>query len=173
LRPDGSAEIVASDLGVACGLAFADDGSLFVGDRSGTVFQISPDGATSTFASLPPSVVAFHLAYGPDHALYVTAPTLSPYDPLYRIDSTGHVEIVYERFGRPQGLAFDPQGQLYVVDALAGASGVFRMTANGVPELALAGVGLVGVAFSPAGGLVVSTNDTVYQLHVGVPPPRA
>jgi hypothetical protein len=33
---DGRYEAMASDLGLACGLAFAPDGTLFVGDRSGT-----------------------------------------------------------------------------------------------------------------------------------------
>ena len=37
---DGTAEQFATDLGVACGLAFAADGTLFVGDRSGTIFRV-------------------------------------------------------------------------------------------------------------------------------------
>jgi sugar lactone lactonase YvrE len=167
LRPDGSADTVATDLGVTCGLAFADDGRLFVGDRTGTIFVIEADGSTHAFASLPPSVAAFHLAYGrQDGALYVTAPTLSAYDPLYRIDSKGQVEIVYAGFGRPQGLTFDPNGQLYVVDALAGDGGVYRMTAAGKPELALAGVGLIGIAFDRRGGFAVASNDTVYKFDL-------
>ena len=56
------------------------DGTLFVGDRSGTIFRVDRDGRATTFASLPPSVAAFHLAFGPDGALYVTGPTLSSYD---------------------------------------------------------------------------------------------
>src|SRR5947208_3512492 len=36
---DGSTEPFANDLGVACGLAFAPDGTLFVGDRAGTIFR--------------------------------------------------------------------------------------------------------------------------------------
>lgn len=167
LRQDGSVETVATDLGVACGLAFAEDGSLFVGDRSGTVWVVGRNGSATTFASLPASVAAFHLAYGrEDRALYVTAPTLSAYDHLYRIDATGRVEIVNSGFGRPQGIAFDARGRLYVVDALAGSGGVYRMTSGGTPELAVAGVGLVGVAFDGARGLVVSSNDTVYRLNV-------
>ena len=35
----------------------------------------------------------------------------------------GDVETFCDGFGRPQGLAFDAEGRLYVVDALAGASG--------------------------------------------------
>ena len=42
--PDGAAEPFATDLGVACGLAFAPDGTLFVGDRSGTIFRVDRDG---------------------------------------------------------------------------------------------------------------------------------
>ena len=45
---DGRYEVMASDLGVACGLAFGADGSLFVGDRSGTVFRIDRKGRTET-----------------------------------------------------------------------------------------------------------------------------
>src|SRR6266849_3303053 len=86
VNDDGSPEAFASDLGVACGLAFADDGTLFVGDRSGTIFRVDAAGRAVTFAALPASVAAFHLAVGPDRALYVAAPTLSSYDPLYRID---------------------------------------------------------------------------------------
>jgi sugar lactone lactonase YvrE len=160
---DGSVEPFATDLGVACGLAFGADGTLYVGDRSGTVFRVDRKGQAQMFASLPASVAAFHLAMGPDGALYVTGPTLSPYDSLYRIDADGTVSTRYSGFGRPQGIAFDPRGQLFVVDALAGASGVYRMPASGDPELVLSGPGLVGVAFDGSGTLVVTSNDTAYR----------
>ncbi|MFI5178534.1 MAG: IPT/TIG domain-containing protein, partial [Vicinamibacterales bacterium] len=137
---DGATEPFASDLGVACGLAFAPDGALFVGDRSGTIFRVDPSGHTTTFASLPASVAAFHLAHDAhDGALYVTGPTLSPYDALYRIDASGTVTIRYGAFGRPQGLAFDGGGSLFVVEALAGASGLYRVPPEGDTELVLSG----------------------------------
>jgi sugar lactone lactonase YvrE len=164
LSADGTAEPFAHDLGVACGLAFAGDGTLFVGDRSGTIFRVDTDGRATTFATLPASVAAFHLAFGPDRALYVTGPTLSSYDELYRIASDGTVSTRYARFGRPQGLAFDRRGALFVVEALAGASGVYRVPASGAPELVVAGPGLVGVAFNAAGSMVVASNDTAYRL---------
>jgi len=162
--PDGMTEPFAHDLGVACGLAFAPDGMLFVGDRSGTIFRVDPAGHATTFATLPASVAAFHLAIGPDRALYVTGPTLSSYDPLYRIEPDATVTTAYARFGRPQGLAFDPNGALFVVDALAGSSGLYRVPPHGDPELVLAGPGLVGVAFDRGGTLVVSSNETAYRL---------
>jgi sugar lactone lactonase YvrE len=161
---DGSAEPFASDLGVACGLAFADDGTLFVGDRSGTIFRVDESGRASTFASLPASVAAFHLAIAPDRALYVTGPTLSSYDVLYRIEPDGTVAATYDAFGRPQGLAVDRTGTLFVVEALAGASGLYRYRPGATPELVVAGPSLVGVAFSPDGVMVVSSNETAYRL---------
>jgi sugar lactone lactonase YvrE len=161
---DGSVQPFATDLGVACGLAFSADGTLYVGDRSGTIFRVDRDGRAETFASLPPSVAAFHLAIGPDDVLYVTGPTFSSYDSLYRIDRHGAVTTRYAGFGRPQGLAFDPRGQLFVIEALAGSSGLYRIPPAGDPELVLSGPGLVGVAFDPRGGLVVASNETAYRL---------
>jgi sugar lactone lactonase YvrE len=164
VKSDGRIEPFATDLGVPCGLAFDRQGTLFVGDRSGTIFQVDRTGQATTHASVPSSVAAFHLAFGPDGALYVTAPTLSPYDSIFRIDRDGAVTVRYTGFGRPQGLAFDNSGALYVVEALAGVSGLYRLPPEGEPELALAGPALVGVAFAPDGRVVVCSNDTAYRL---------
>src|SRR5262249_43710725 len=161
---DGSAEPFATDLGVACGLAFAADGTLYVGDRSGTIFRVDEKGRAVTFASLPASVAAFHLAMSPDGALYVTGPTLAPYDVVYRIDQDGTVVTAHGGFGRPQGVRFERGGGLRVLEALAGASGVYRFDRDGARELVLSGPGLVGVAFSPDGTIVVTSNETAYRL---------
>jgi sugar lactone lactonase YvrE len=161
---DGSLEVVATELGVACGLAFDPDGVLFVGDRSGTIFRIGRAGGPIPFASLPPSVAAYHLAWSPEGALYVTAPTISSRDRVYRIGRHGDLSVVYEGFGRPQGLTVDAQGVLYVADALAGASGIYRLRpGDRAPECLIAGPALIGVALHPEGGFVVSTADAVYR----------
>lgn len=159
----GQVEQLASELGVACGLAFDEGGTLYVGDRSGTIFKVTASGQVDLFASLPPSVAAFHLEMAPTGELYVTAPTLSTRDALYRIDETGDVTMVVRRFGRPQGLAFDPQGRLHIVEALAGASGVYQLRSDGEAAYVVAGTALVGVAFDRAGGAVVVSNDTAYR----------
>jgi sugar lactone lactonase YvrE len=163
LAEDGSAEPFVTDLGVACGLAFGPDGSLFVGDRSGTIFVVDRSGKPQTFATLPSSVAAFHLALGPE-CLFVTAPTLSPYDFVYRVSFGGGVAVYSRAFGRPQGLAFGPDGSLYVVEALAGASGLYKLSEPDNPELVVAGAGLIGLAFEPGGGVVVCSSDTAYRL---------
>jgi sugar lactone lactonase YvrE len=165
VNEDGTHKQVASDLGVACGLAFDADGWMYVGDRSGTIFR-TRDGETTTFASLPPSVAAFHLAMSPDGDLFVSGPTLGTYDHIHRINDAGEVRAVPTPFGRPQGLVFAPDGSLHVIDALAGASGLYRFaTPDSEPELVVSGGALVGVAFGPNGELVVSSNDTVYRFE--------
>jgi len=164
LDGDGTASPFATDLGVACGLAFAPDGALFVGDRSGTIFRVDREGRASAFATVPASIAAFHLAFGRDGALYVAAPTLSTYDSLFRVLPNGEVQPLPYRFGRPQGLAVDASGTLFVIEALAGASGLYRVPEGGEPELFLSGPNLVGVAFDSHGVLVVCSNETAHRL---------
>jgi sugar lactone lactonase YvrE len=162
---DGTHEQVAADLGVACGLTFDDDGWMYVGDRSGTVFRVR-DGKATPFVTLPPSVAAFHLAMSPGGELFVSAPTLGSYDHVYRVSREGDVRKIPTPLGRPQGLAFSPDGVLHVVDALAGVSGLYRFAdLDAEPELIVSGSALVGVAFDSAGELVVSSNETAYRFH--------
>ena len=160
---NGKFEAVATELGVACGIVFDDEGQLYVGDRSGTVFRVDASGTATTLASLPASVAAFHLAMSQDHWLYVTGPTLDPCDSVYRIDREGVIEEVCTQFGRPQGLTLDAQGVLYVIEALAGASGLYRVGEDGDRALVLAAPSLIGVTFDPDGNIIVASNDTVYR----------
>ena len=167
VNADGTHERIASDLGVACGLAFDSDGTLYVGDRSGTIFRVK-NGTAETFATLPASVAAFHLAISPSGELFVSAPTLASYDHVYRIDRHGGVRSLLTPFGRPQGLAFSPnEGVLHVVDALAGGSGLYRLPdLDGEPELVATGGGFVGLAFGPEGELAVASNEPAYRFDV-------
>lgn len=160
---DGTYHVFASDLGVACGLAFGNEGSLYVGDRAGSIFRVDRNGRTQTFANIPSSIAAFHLAMSPDGILYVSAPTLASYDSVRRVLPDGRVESVKVPFGRPQGLAFDPSGVLHVVEALAGSSGVYAIRADRDPELVVAGAGLVGVSFNSNGDMIVASSDSVYS----------
>ncbi|HEY1306816.1 MAG TPA: IPT/TIG domain-containing protein [Vicinamibacterales bacterium] len=166
VKSDGTHEQVASDLGVACGLAFDDQGLLYVGDRSGTIFRIQ-DAKVDSFATLPPSVAAFHLAFSPGGDLFVSAPTLGSYDHIYRIGRDGSVRSLLTPFGRPQGLAFSPaDGVLHVIDALAGAGGLYRLPdLDGEPQLVASGSGFIGVAFGPSGEMALASGDTAYRFE--------
>jgi sugar lactone lactonase YvrE len=169
-REKGSAEPVATDLGTATGLAADREGALYVGDREGTVFRISPAGTVHPFCRIPPSVAAFHLAWGPDDALYVTAPTLSNEDPIYRIDADGSAAAHAGPFERPQGLAFDAAGRLFVVAGQGGRRGIFLVEGKGLARRVVAGANLVGLAFGPGGDCLITSTWALYRLPASALP---
>lgn len=161
--------VFASDLGIATGLAFNRDGEMFVGDRSGAIYRIDEIGEANAWVQLEPSVSAYHLAFGPDDALYVTGPTVSSFDAITRIDEDGEPTVFYRGLGRPQGLAFDNKGNLYVAASLRGRRGIIRISPDAAQaEIVVAGMNLVGLAFSPKGEMIVATNEAVYSLPIGI-----
>lgn len=159
----------ATGLGIATGLAFDRDGVMFVGDRSGTIYRVPEFGRAEVFAVLEPSVAAYHLAFGPDGRLYVTAPGLASSDAILAIDAKGEVERFARGFGRPQGLAFDKEGNLYAVACYKGHHGIVRITADTREiEHFLSGNNLVGLCFTRNGELIAATADSVYSLNLGI-----
>jgi len=158
----------AEGMGTATGMAFDPAKNLYVGDRSGTIFKISPSGEIFVFATLEPSVSAYHLAFGPDHGLYVTGPTTSSYDAVYRVEPNGTVSEFYRGLGRPQGMAFDIAGNLYVAGSHGGKRGIVRITPDKQLSLAVSGNGIVGLAFTAGKGAVITTTSAVYYLNLGI-----
>ncbi|MGH9579971.1 MAG: gluconolaconase, partial [Terriglobales bacterium] len=128
VTPNGAKSTYAEGMGIATGLAFDRNQNLYVGDRSGTIFKIAPDQQIFVFATLEPSIAAYHLAFAPDGSLFVSGPTTSSFDAVYRVDPQGSVAVFYRGLGRPQGLAFDSGGNLYVAASLAGKRGVVKIT---------------------------------------------
>jgi len=168
VTPNGSMSVYVEGMGVATGLAFDGDGNLYVGDRSGTIFRISPSRQIFVFATLEPSIAAYHLAFGPDGYLYVTGPTTSSFDCVYRVSPEGAVEVFYRGLGRPQGLAFDEQGRLYVAASMAGRKGIVRIAQDRQAELFLSGPGIVGLAFTPSRAAIVATTNALYRVDAGI-----
>ncbi len=165
VTPSGSISAYAQSMGVATGIAFDEEQNLYVGDRSGTIFKISRDRQTFVFATLEPSVSAYHLAFGSDGSLYVTGPTTSSFDAVYRIDPHGDVAVFYRGLGRPQGLALDADDNLYVAASLAGSRGIVCITPAGKASLAVAGQNLIGLAFAPGRSAILATTSAVHHLH--------
>src|SRR5258706_8562389 len=164
VAPNGTMTTYAEGMGIATGIAFDRTHNLYVGDRSGTIFKIGRDQQVFVFATLEPSVSAYHLALGPQGDLFVTGPTTSSFDAVHRIDPQGTVHTFFRGLGRPQGLAFDSLGNLYVAASLSGKRGIVKITPEGKANLEVAGHGLVGLAFAPGRSVILATTDAVHHL---------
>jgi len=169
VAPSGAMVTYAEGMGVATGIAFDRNENLYVGDRSGTIFKIGRDQQVFVFATLEPSVSAYHLAFNPQGDLFVTGPTTSSFDCIHRIDPQGTVKTFFRGLGRPQGLAFDALGNLYVAASLSGRRGIVKITPEGKASLEVAGQGLVGLAWAPGRSVILATNDAVHHLAWNIP----
>jgi sugar lactone lactonase YvrE len=164
ITPDGRAEQWIEGMGVATGIAFDRAENLYVGDRSGTIFKISPGREVFVFATIEPSLSAYHLAFHQNGDLYVTGPTTSSYDRVYRITQGGDVTTFFRGLGRPQGLAFDRDSNLYVAASYGGRRGIIRITPQAHADVVLSGSGLVGMALQPSGRAILATTGALFTL---------
>jgi DNA-binding beta-propeller fold protein YncE len=169
-RIDGAGEstLYSEGMGVATGAVFDAEGNLFVGDRSGTIFKIDPQRRIFVYATLEPSISAYHLSVDASGTLYVTGPTLGSNDTIWAIDTHGDARPWYRGLGRPQGLALSKEGDVYVTACLHGRRGLVRITSAGEASLVVSANNLAGVAFSPLGTTILATNESVYDVDLGV-----
>jgi DNA-binding beta-propeller fold protein YncE len=72
--------------------------------------------------------------------------------------------VFYRGLGRPQGLAFDADGNLYVAASLSGKRGIVKITPDAKASLQVSGQGLVGLAFAPGKSAVLATNSAVHHI---------
>jgi outer membrane protein assembly factor BamB len=199
ITPTGLISTFAEGMGIATGIAFDRDGNLFVGDRSGTIFKIIPSkspitpdapfsltpssaldphnpnrsGEIFVFATLEPSTAFYHLCFRPDGVLMVTTPTISSHQNIYAIDPHGTTTTYYRGLGRPQGMAFDVDGNLYVAASLRGHRGIVRIwnsstTNTPEAELIVAGNDLIGLCFLDDGCAALATNSTIFHADLGI-----
>ena len=164
----GVMAVYVEGMGVATGIAFDQEDNLYVGDRSGTVFKISPSRQIYVFATLEPSIAAYHLCFGPGGYLYIAGPTTSSFDSVNRISPAGEVEVFYRGLGRPQGMAVDNDGNVYVAASLAGRKGIVRITPERDASQFLSGPNIVGLAFAPKGDMIITTTSSVFRVHAGI-----
>ncbi|MGZ4787401.1 MAG: gluconolaconase [Terriglobales bacterium] len=161
---NGTMAAYAEGMGIATGIAFDAEQNLYVGDRSGTIFKINRERDIFVFATLEPSVSAYHLAFHPNGDLYVTGPTTSSVDAVYRITPNGEVSTFFKGVGRPQGIAFDVDGNAYVAASLSGRRGIVRITPEAKASMAIAGQGLVGLCFAPGRSVILTSTNAVHRL---------
>jgi sugar lactone lactonase YvrE len=177
VSPAGAISTYAEGLGIATGIAFDGEGNLFVGDRSGTIFKVGPDRGPGVgvadreifvYATLEPSIAAYHLAFNDEGTLFVTGPTTSSNQAVWAIDRDGRTSVFYQGLGRAQGMAFDVDGNLYVAASLAGQRGIVRITPGREATLVCSGNNLVGLAFLEDGCAALATRDALYHVELGV-----
>lgn len=183
ISSSGAAAPYAEGMGIATGIAFDRDGNLYVGDRSGTIFKVGPqrsspgsiaatgglgDREIFVYATLEPSIAAYHLAFNDEGVLFVTAPTTSSNQAIWAIDRNGDISVFYRGLGRAQGLAFDVDGNLYVAASLRGQRGIVRITPDREASLALSGNNLVGLAFLEDGCAALATRDALYHVCLNI-----
>jgi hypothetical protein len=155
-------DVVVEDVGVACGIAFDSEGFLYVGDRNGKIYRVDEQNNKEEFAALEPSISAYHLAIDSQNRIYVTGPTLSLRDPLYRISPEGKVQVLLEGLARPQGMAFLPGGDLLLAAAYQGKKGIFRYSPeSGTMVHYIAGPILVGLAVSGE-DIFLADNSSIF-----------
>src|SRR5580765_1132008 len=164
VTPEGRAEQWIEGMGIATGIAFDHSENLYVGDRSGTIFKISPSREVFVFATLEPSLAAYRVAMHPSGELYATGPTTASFDRVYRISQGGDVTTFFRGLGRPQGLAFDRDGNLFIAASYGGRRGIVRVSQHGKAELALSGSGVVRMALLPSGRAIIATSGEVFTL---------
>ncbi len=180
ISPDGAVSTFAEGLGLATGIAFDQDGNLYVGDRSGTIFKINPDKVPDpaalahadreifVFATLEPSMAAYHLAFSREQTLFVTGPTTSSSQAIHAIDRDGNTTVFYKGLGRAQGLAFDVDDNLYVAASLHGQRGVVRITPAREASLLVSGSNLVGLCFLEDGCAALATRDALFHVDLAI-----
>ncbi len=168
ISSEGAISTYAEGMGIATGIAFDRDGNLFVGDRSGTIFKIGRDREIFVFATLEPSIAAYHLAFNDAGTLFVTGPTTSSNQAVHAIDRDGNSTVFYQGLGRAQGMAFDVDGNLYVAASLHGQRGIIRITPQREATVAVSGHNLVGLAFLEDGCAALATRDALFHVDLGI-----
>ncbi len=174
ISPEGAISTYAEGMGIATGIAFDRDGNLFVGDRSGTIFKIARgDGQASrgeifVYATLEPSMAAYHLAFNDAGTLFVTGPTTSSNQAIHAIDRDGNTSVFYQGLGRAQGMAFDVDDNLYVAASLHGQRGIIRIDPRHNATVAVSGNNLVGLAFLDDGCAALATRDALYHVALDI-----
>ncbi|MFB3788359.1 MAG: pre-peptidase C-terminal domain-containing protein [bacterium] len=145
-------------------LAFNPAGDLYLSNAATySILKVSPNGATQTVTSDVNYPVA--MIFDQDNVLYVAQIGSDTVDRVY---PDGRRDTWVTGIRNPSGLAFSPSGQLYVCNSDRGNSGIYRILADGTPEVygAPFADALEGMAFDQEGYLYVADGyqGVIYRI---------
>ena len=88
---------------------------------------------------------------------------------VHRISAHGEVEVFYRGLGRPQGMAFDEEGSLYVAASIGGRRGVVRIGQRPpAPTCFSPAPASWGWPLHPSRAMIVATTNALYRVDVGI-----
>ena len=148
LTPFKEAVAFARNLGVATGIAFDCQGLMHVGDRSGTIFKVNGIGEERAWTEIEPSVSAFHLAFGPDDSLTSLGQRLR----VSIRSGVSTLKVTSMCFSKDWDVHRDSRliatGTCMLPQRCVAGAGSFASLRMARGEMVVAGVNLVGLAFS-------------------------
>ena len=159
----------ATDLGVACGLAFGRDGTLFVGDRSARSSASRRRAGTVPSPRCRRALPPFTSRSAPTGSS-TCRPRRCLLRPRLPRDADGHVDCCTPAFGRPQGLAFDAGARSTSSRRWPGRAASTGCDAGRrTRSSCVGGRRPRGHRVRSARRAVVASNDTVYRFDVTAP----
>jgi sugar lactone lactonase YvrE len=150
-------------LSVAAQRTYASPGDLYESDGSGNIYEFTPGGTQSTFASglNQPFGLAFDSAGNVFEADQFSGN-------IYEFTPGGTRSTFASGLNNPAGLAFDSAGNLFVADE--GSGNIYEFTPGGTQSTFASGLtGPAGLAFDSAGNLFVADlpSGNIYEFTPG------
>ena len=120
------------------------------------------------YATLEPSIAAYHLAFNEEGALFVTGPTTSSNQSVYAIDRDGQTRCTTRGWGGRRGWRSTWMGICTWRRRCEGQRGIVRITPQREASLAVSGNNLVGLAFLEDGCAALATKDALYHVALEI-----
>ena len=158
-------EIFAQGLGVAFGLSVNSEGEMFVGDRTGSLYHVYPNGQAIFYRSIPQSYIAYHMGFDNTDNLYITNPIHMGENSIIRINRKGHLEEYHTNYSMFHGFCFDKKNNMYIAESKRSISNILKISPKKKISNIMSGKDLLGVCMDINQNLIVSTKTSLYLIE--------